>query len=486
MNKKLLQTISIILLTLIIITPNLSFVQAEENTITDFDIMTGKLSFSDEEGPVRSKVSFKAEGLAPNKPTQLVWLTKDGSYEIEGINNFIGPLYTNKEVILLEGKADSKGNWSGEFTVPEGFGGDHTTYVRQAGDNVAQSNYFVEPTFTMTPKSGPIGTEITIVAEGIGWSKMESNWQLTYDNKMTGLISAVSTEGKAVAKIRAAGPVGKHTLTVWHGYLGMPYINHQQAPTSYLPVPTFTFEVTDEKPNMKNFVEKDPVAADGGVKMAEPKNKEGVSVLLSQDEGTVGEQIELTAEGLPVNKVVELVWTTMVGNRISGAGFSEKQKLLGQALTDENGELAYQFPIPDDLGGVPHRIDLVTNGEVYGQTYLSINPSIISISPKSGPAGTEITVEIKGVGWTEYDNAYYLTYDNAYMGYMCGFNTQGTVKFTMIASGEPGYHLIDLYPGIYKGDKRTPDIFLAPQLTYGADHPGSAIPAIRMGFEITE
>ena len=136
---------------------------------------------------------------------------------------------------------------------------------------------------------------------------MESNWQLTYDNKMTGLISAVSTDGSAVAKIRAAGPVGTHTLSIWHGYLGLPYINHEQAPTSYLPVPSFTFEVTDEKPVLEPYVEPVPSSPAGdGVIMARLQNKPGVEVTLDKDSGVVGENV--TVRGcrtyLTTNKLI--------------------------------------------------------------------------------------------------------------------------------------------------------------------------------------
>ena len=64
----------------------------------------------------------------------------------------------------------------------------------------------------MEPESGPVGTEIKIKVEGLGWSTYMRNWQLTYDNKYTGLITAISTNGTAEAKIRAAGEVGKHAM----------------------------------------------------------------------------------------------------------------------------------------------------------------------------------------------------------------------------------------------------------------------------------
>ena len=53
----------------------------------------------------------------------------------------------------------------------------------------------------------------------------------------------------------------------------------------------------------------------------------------------------------------------------------------------------------------------------------------------SGPVGTPVTIHLKGVGWTEYDNIYVATYDNAYMGYACGFNSQGDVVINFTASG---------------------------------------------------
>lgn len=444
------------------------------------------INFVESQGTIGATIHFTVEGLKPGAPAKLLWETYKGSYKIEGVYTFIGPEYKREIPVLATGTADQSGNWIGSFAVPKGFGGDHTVYVRQNNQVVAQNSLFIAPTFHLSPESGPVGTEITVQAEGISYATMESNWQLTYDNKMTGLLSAVSTNGTATAKLRAAGPAGTHTITIFHGYLGMPYMNYTEAPTAYLPVPSFTFKVTDEAPLKQNEVEAQPKAAGGGVVLPALKHKTGVTASLSRTSGQVGELVTLKASGMPASKKVDLVWHTMEGSRVSGNGFAEKIKPLGTAQTDKNGSLSYDFPVPDDLGGVPHLIEIKVGGETYAEAQLAITPSIVKMTPSSGPAGTEITIQIKGVGWTEYDNAYYLDYDNAYMGYMCGFNSQGTVTFTVIASGQPGYHIIDLYPGLYRGKQANPDVYVAPQLTYGADHPGSAIPAIRMGFEITE
>ena len=148
--------------------------------------------------------------------------------------------------------------------------------------------------------------------------------------------------------------------------------------------------------------------------------------------------------------------------------------------------MAQSITIPDDLGGM-HALVLKDGDQELARAYFVIETSIVSMSPTSGPVGTEVTIHLKGVGWTEYDNILIANYDNGYMGYVCGFNSQGDVVFHFTASGAPGTHLIDLYPGIYKGPGDAPQqLYRLPQLTYADDHPGNKLPALRFAFTITE
>jgi hypothetical protein len=120
------------------------------------------------------------------------------------------------------------------------------------------------------------------------------------------------------------------------------------------------------------------------------------------------------------------------------------------------------------------------------RVFFVVETSIVSISPTSGPVGTPVPIHLKGVGWTEYDNIFVATYDNAYMGYACGFNTAGDVVINSTATGEPGEHIIDLYPGIYQGPPTEPQLlYRQAQLTYADDHPGNKIPALRFRFRVT-
>src|SRR5207244_6323901 len=136
-----------------------------------------------------------------------------------------------------------------------------------------------------------------------------------------------------------------------------------------------------------------------------------------------------------------------------------------------NGRIEFPVTIPEDLGG-QHALELRDGKKFVARVYFAIETSIASMTPASGPAGTPVTIHLKGVGWTEYDNIYAATYDNAYMGYACGFNSQGDVVINFTAAGTLGVHLIDLFPGIYLGPPtEQQQLYRIPQLTYAEDHP---------------
>ena len=122
-----------------------------------------------------------------------------------------------------------------------------------------------------------------------------------------------------------------------------------------------------------------------------------------------------------------------------------------------------------------------------------VDRSLVTVSPKRVKAGEAFTVHIKGIGWTELDNGVAVTYDNAYMGYACGFSSNGDITLNLIAAGPPGTHLIDLYPMLYRaGGGRATEIwnFQVPQLTALQDHPGLALgyrlPIYRLAIEVVE
>jgi hypothetical protein len=201
-------------------------------------------------------------------------------------------------------------------------------------------------------------------------------------------------------------------------------------------------------------------------------------------QGPVSTRAVLNASGLPAGLVVSLIWGTWEGSRVSGNGFAPKENELARLTSGADGRLDTSLAIPDDVGGL-HTISIRAGNRTLGKAYFVTETSVVSMSPRSGPAGTPVTIHLKGVGWTDYDNIYVATYDNAYMGYACGFNSRGDVVVNFTAAGAPGIHLIDFYPGIYQGPEGSQQLYRLPQLTYADDHPGNHIPALRFAFEVT-
>jgi hypothetical protein len=429
---------------------------------------------------VGTEIDAAADGLPPNRPVDLLWETVEGGWVVEDGYRFRGKRFTDSMKILGRAQVGSDGRLAAHFTVPEDFGGVHSVTVVDAGRPLAQGGIEVTQTFEMHPSEGPIGTLIELRVTGFGWRTMESTWVVNWDNQEVGYVSATDTRGTAVARFRATGPAGDHEVKVYTGYMGQSYLNHEQAPNAYLPRPRFVFRVTPGGVAGGGYVEpyraQTMPATDVGVA--------GADLSIVPTQGPVQTRAVLKGGGFPANRSVSLIWGTQAGSRVSGNGFAPTERELATLTVDPDGRLNARLTIPDDLGGM-HTLSVRDGDKVLARTVFAIETSVVSISPTSGPAGTPVTIHLKGVGWTDFDNIYIATYDNAYMGYACGFNSQGDVVVNFTAAGSPGMHLIDFYPGIYQGPEKDQELYRLPQLTYADDHPGNKIPALRFAFEVT-
>jgi hypothetical protein len=442
----------------------------------------GELSLSPAHAPIGAAVSASGIGFEPNTDVELVWQGFEGSWNVAD-GSYNGRDFKADMQSLAKLTTDSGGDFQTTFTVPAGFGFSHDVIV-QKGDTIQnKSNFNVDMQVSISPSTGPVGTPINIDAKGIGWRKLENSWTVIYDNKFTGFLSSVTTGGTAHASIPAAGTPGKHIIQIIHGSMTFPYMNMQQSPRPERPSWTFEFTITDGTAVQPLSVDKQSLPIEKGT--SEPSSTEP-SLWTDIVSGTVGTPVILQGSNLSAGKEIELLWFRVTGNRVSGQGWDETSTSLGKVTVAADGTIKFPFQALDDLGGT-HRIEAQVDGTKVAETTFTITPSAYAISPSSGPAGTTITIHIKGVGWTETANIYNLVYDNAYVGYACGFNSQGDVTVYLPATGEPGYHYIDLYPGIYKGNEMSgTDNFRIPQLTAADDHPGEHLPVFRFAFQITE
>ena len=441
-----------------------------------------KLELSYDKAIVGAKVRAAANGLPAGKAVDLQWATVSGGWVIQDYYYFRGRKYSETTLSLGKFPVSASGRLDASFVIPEDYGGVHDILASIDGKVVAQNGVEVTQSFEMSPASGPVGTPIELRVKGLGWRTMENTWVVNWDNRGIGFVTAAGTHGSAVARFRAAGPAGNHFVKVYSGWQGQSYLNFEQAPNAYLPRPDFTFRTTPGPPST-HFA-----YADEYQPYALPESEVHVAngkLSLSPAQGPVGSEAMLRGQGFPARANLDLVWQTYAGSRVSGNGFAPEEKRIARVKVGNDGTIEFPVKIPEDLGG-EHGLELRDGEKSLGRAYYAIETSIVSMTPASGPAGTPVTIHLKGVGWTEYDNIYAATYDNAYMGYACGFNSQGDVIFTFRAAGEPGTHMIDLFPGIYEGPPSENQLlYRMPQLTYADDHPGNKIPALHFSFEVT-
>jgi hypothetical protein len=179
-----------------------------------------------------------------------------------------------------------------------------------------------------------------------------------------------------------------------------------------------------------------------------------------------------------------------VGNRVNCTGtcWSFVDVPLGGGTAGGDGSLQKEITVPDGLGGW-HVVQVSQAGKVRAQIPYYVKRSFVAM-PKVVKAGKPFVVELKGVGWTQLDNTVAVTYDNAYIGYACGFNSNGYVRIQLFATGKPGTHLIDLYPLLYTQQPAYPypQLGMVPLLSFAQDAPGLAagyqLPAFRLAIKV--
>lgn len=428
-------------------------------------------------------VRITGGGFAPGAAVGLFWHSVEGRYELDGKTEFVGQRYEPVSTLIAADVANGAGEISVSFEIPDDFGGPHDIRARVDGVEVAQTGVVVTPRWSMSPAKGPIGTPIELRVEGVDIRLGLNTWQVLWDNHYLGAMTAVTTDGVAVARFRATGPAGRHYISAWNNaYNSTPYLAWSTSPfrDEYPSGLDFVFEATEDSGTEHVFV--DDFSASDAPWPVEVETSGSLSV--TPDRGVVGTPIVLRGAGLPANADLELYWSAARGDRVTKLGISHPVLPLGSVQTGTDGMFECSLTIPDDLGG-NHFIQVQRGDEILALSGLVILPSVVSFTDRVR-AGEKIDIHINGVSWSTIDNTYAVTYDNSFVGYVCGFSTFGDVRFSLTATGAPGTHLVDLYPTIYKGRDEMPKVYSVPQLTYADDHPQRRTPAIRLAFEIFE
>ena len=443
-------------------------------------------------------MTISGTGLAANKDVTLTWSTANVDWMLDprpDTVDYLGRKTTKLAVQIATAKTDASGAFSVPLKAPLDWGGIHDIYAVVDGQQVAKGGFLIKRWATISPKSGPIGTPITIKYYGLGSSLYEGSAAVMWDNHFVGQVTGNWTRGVATAHIRAAGDVGSHVVyldnAVTYGYLNVP-----QSPLPWTTGAKMFFKITkDNGPPKASLDFPAPVAATLDAKttlgLAGPATSKTAAARLASQAGTVGTKVGIAATGLVPNAPAELQWATVVGNRVncSGTCWALSTVPLGSAKADGGGALSSDITVPDGLGGW-HVVQIVQNGQIQAQTTYYVKRSYVGQSSITVKRGHHFTIHLKGVGWTQLDNTVAIDYDNSYVGYGCGFNSAGDVVLDLVATGKPGTHLIDGYPLLYTQQPsyaNTP-YGMIPFLSYADDEPGLALgyqlPAFRFAITV--
>src|ERR1700730_10696719 len=159
-----------------------------------------------------------------------------------------------------------------------------------------------------------------------------------------------------------------------------------------------------------------PAAALGPeVEIGEPSNGYVGRLDVSPMHAPAGAPVTLTAEGLPPGQEFQLLWNTASGawkvtdTEYKGREFTPVGYEIATVKSDQAGRLSATFIAPEDYGFM-HDIVLQQGTRVLTQVGFNLDMTV-ELSPQSGPPGTPITVDVKGIGYRSLYNSWDVIYD---------------------------------------------------------------------------
>jgi hypothetical protein len=452
-------------------------------------------------------VTISGTGLPAGKDVVLTWGTANVDWmldpRVDGVD-YLGRKTTKYTVQLATTKTDANGAFTVSLKAPSDFGGIHEIYAVVDGTQVSKGGLLIARSASITPKQGPIGTMVTLTYTGLGSSLYEGGASVLYDNKYLGAVMANWTRGTARVQFRASGPVGAHTIEIADA-ISFKYLNIQQSPIPWGTGFKLDFKVTKDNGRPAPRIDW-PVSTAATVASRTTLNTVSLdaaatgavspsTATLSTASGPVASKFDVSATGLAPGSSVDLGWSTVVGNRVNCTGvcWNFVTVPLGTAKVAADGTVKGTVQVPDGLGGW-HVVQVSQGGDVKAQAPFFVKRSFAGrgASRLVLHEGQKFTIHLKGLGWTQLDNTIAVDYDNSYVGYGCGFNSNGDTVMNLVATGGPGTHLIDMYPLLYTQQPSYPNTpyGMVPVLTYAQDVPGLALGyqlgAIRLAITVVK
>jgi hypothetical protein len=135
------------------------------------DGYVGTLDVVPVHGKIGERFTVKAQDLPPNQEFQLVWVTVNGRWKVTE-SEYKGREFIPVAYEMGKLRSDAQGRLTATFTTPEDFGFGHDILLQQGDRLMTQVAYSIDMTIDISPKSGPLGTPITVDVKGIGYVQL--------------------------------------------------------------------------------------------------------------------------------------------------------------------------------------------------------------------------------------------------------------------------------------------------------------------------
>ena len=167
----------------------------------------GILHISPDQAVAGTPMRISGSHLPAKASVELTWSSANNTWVVDpepDSVNYLGRSSTPVTVVLAHATTNAAGAFSTTVRAPEDWGGVHDIYAVVNGVEDAHGGFIVSRSVTISPRSGPVGTPITVTYRGIGASLYEGGASLLYDNHYVGEMMANWTRGVARVVIRAS------------------------------------------------------------------------------------------------------------------------------------------------------------------------------------------------------------------------------------------------------------------------------------------
>ncbi|MBM3941721.1 MAG: hypothetical protein FJ316_02115 [SAR202 cluster bacterium] len=370
--------------------------------------------------------------------------------------------------VLSNLRADSKGGWSANFSVPTTSAGTHTVSAFGNGtpaSSISDQSFTIGAGITLSRPSGPPGSSITVTGTGFGAN--ESGIVITYDGTPVASGIAANSVGAWTGSFSVpVSAAGSHVVRAFGGVGG----GGSSGDASFTASPTITLSKSSGAPGTSITVNGAGFGANersisltfDGVQIASGINANAqgswVTTINIPGSGSGAHTIAATGSSSSQSTGVDAPFTVGSGLTLSrssgppgtaitvgGAGYAPNERNINLTYdgvqvasgitANAQGAWTYNFTVPPSPTG-SHTIAAggASSQGAPPDTVYSVTPAL-SLNRTSGPPGTSIAVT--GAGFGASERGITITFEGTPVASGINANAQGSWTQNVVAPPSP-------------------------------------------------